>query len=326
MLLERAHVCQKDRVPCISATTNPDYNVFADAGISNSALRDLYISQVSNPPKAATKNVVLAIAGQQLTGDGSGITGQMLGYKIGFARDTRSRSVEIESTSLVGEILKSGHFQTKDTFVGLVFDSRFNYEISVNEKDRFEDGYFAYVISKLGPVVDTIYLAAHSRGGCLSMRLASRLAAVYPTARIIAHNVDGVCAAKGAILGAIPESEFGVDTPFVGNPTTLGYKVVTTDVIAQFPDRRCLAVRSFLSGDKVLFDNFPIEEKIRGFGHRGLEDESNSLFTESGFAWYTQSFHPFDHVETASQNYDIALNHFENSMMSMPCRPCGLPM
>eukprot|EP00171_Calliarthron_tuberculosum_P008829 IDg8829t1 len=186
-------------------------------------------------------------------------------------------------------------FSRRDTFVGLVFDARFNFEFYRRRKNRIVRAYHNYVIGKLRSSVETIYLVGHSRGGCLVMLLAAMLTRTYPNARVIVHNYDGVCTARKAIM-RWTKSEFGVRKEFENKPVRRGYRVVTTDINVQFSNRECLAVRSFLSGSPVLPKALN-PRSIRGFGHRGFNRRVNSLTTLAGFNWYTQSFHSEHHVD-----------------------------
>lgn len=94
---------------------------------------------------------------------------------------------------MIKKILESNYFSMENTYVGLVFDARFNYEFFKTKKDTIQKGYYDYLMQKIGQNVSTIYLAGHSRGGCLVMRLASQITANYPNIRVIVHNHDGVC-------------------------------------------------------------------------------------------------------------------------------------
>lgn len=272
------------------------------------------MSQVNAPKQVQTENVVIGFAGQQLHNDFisiggqiSGITGQTNNYGNLFKNDAASVPYNVHAGSLVNKVVQTGLFPKNNTFVALVFDAQFGYAYRNFRKNKIETGYFDYIVSKLGENVGSIYLAGHSRGGCLAMRLSARLAKRFPKARIVMHNFDAVCAPK----------EFGrtADT-FIKNPLRRGYGVYTTDMNIQYPSRGCVAVRSFLSGKLIYV------EPIRSFGHVGFKSVRNSLRTPSGFEWYMQSFHPEAHTEITLRHHTAAVSHAHKAFKELPCR-CG---
>lgn len=314
--LDRVRRCQNYWFFCISRLSRSDYKPF-DKSHLRSQQKKLFLSQVNVPKKADTKNVVLGFAGQQMhsrllseRGQVSGITGQKDGYSELFKRHDASVPYTVASGSLINEIIRTGLFSKEDTFVGLVFDAQFDFEFHKLRKASVETGYFNYIVSKLSPNVETIYLAAHSRGGCLCMRLSARLAQKFPKARIIVHNFDGVCAPEGTIL---QNSEFGVGMEMIENPVRKGYRVLTTNIAEQFSTVDCVAVRSFLSGEQV------IAEPVHAFGHSEFADAQDSLATSKGFSWYTQSFHTEGHIAIAGRHHATAVDHLRKAFNELPC-------
>lgn len=325
--LERVRRCRNKIFFCNSVIENPDYNVFESNGMPKRAQKKLYITQINKPSKQATKNIVFVVAGQQfrsgllaLDGDSSGVTGQFSGYTKGFRRKTGSLTKTIDTNSLLYRILDQGYLSLDDTFVGAVFDARFNFEFSKKNKNRIENAYYEYLLQKLSPAIGTIYLAGHSRGGCLVMRLASRLTQKFPNVRIIVHNYDGVCA-NGALLRS---SEFGAGDPTHTNPLNSDYYVYTTEMEQRFVNRNCLSIRSFLSGEQPIDAAF---KGVRAFGHRGFASSTsaNSILTTSttNFPWYTETFYNARHNSIDDLNHSIAADHFRAAMDGLPCT-CGL--
>lgn len=325
--LDRARRCRNRRFFCNSVTVRPEYGAFR--GISKRRQRKLFLTQYSNPPRSGTENIVLIVAGQQFSkGLVSGLTGQDRDYKKGFSnRKTGSLVKTISSNSLLKRIFDTNYFSPADTFVGLVFDARFNFEYSKRNKNRQENAYYSYILGKLGPKKRTIYLAGHSRGGCLVMRLAARITAAYPNVRVVVHNYDGVCA-NGANLRS---SEFGVGKPTRRNPLRKddrkGSFVYTTSMTDRFRARNCVAVKAYLSG--ALFAELPLKfgKNVRAFGHRGFAfgTTRNSLRSGSGFAWYDEQFVREGHNSIA-QNAFLhvqSAQHLKNAMEKLPCS-CGM--
>lgn len=310
--LDRVRRCKGYWFFCISRLTRREYAPFEKAA-SRREQKRLFLARVNAPEPAATRSVVLGIAGG---GDASAITGQRRGFATAFTKRRASAPYTLGAASLVNDVLRTGMFARKDTFVALVFDARFGYDAPPEKKERMETGYFDYVVSRLGPAVDTIYLAGHSRGGCLAMRLSARLARKFPTARVIVHNFDGVCAPAraGERVG-----EFGVVRSAVENPRRKGYKVVVTDVAKQFPARNCVAVRSFLSGECLTTQVPTVAEPVHAFGNVGFGDAQDELVTPAGFSWYTQSFHTEGHIAIAGRHHAKAVAHLRQAFDELPC-------
>lgn len=313
--LDRVRRCRnKSPWPCNGVTTKPDYNYFS--GMRKEPQKKLYLSQVNTPSKAKTVNLVMGFAGQQHArkGHSSGITGQQSGYKP-FSRKSATGWSTLRASSLIQDSLSTNLLSRHNTFVGLVFDARFNYNFAQGKKTDIVRYYHNYIVSKLATPrsrVETIYLAGHSRGGCLAVRLAEKLSQTYPTARIIVHTYDPVCATPNA--GGALHREFGVFTPQITNPLNNNWKVFTTDFTSRLPNNKCMSIRSFLSGENVV-------GRVRAFGHRGFTNTMDSLSLANGRNWYTQSFHPQGHNSIDSWHHGPAMNHFRQAMQ-MEC-PCG---
>lgn len=311
--------------------------MFDDSGMSKSHQKQVYLTQVNSPRKSKTRNLVLGIAGQQFRvnamigdvqvgrlGDASGVTGQKEAYSSGFDKTQGSLRKDISPEGLISQIMKTGYFSLEDTFVGLIFDARFNYEFRKKAKDRNEEGYYKFIMKKLGNDVGTIYLAGHSRGGCLAMRLASRLNARFPKARIVVHNFDAVCTKPSIITS----SEFGVTaSPIRYNPLNRKYFVYMTNLKERFVNRDCLSVRAFLSGEQPVNIGIlnSIFRRFRAFGHLGFvssEKTEDYLWNNKGITWYTESMHNDTHGRIDNNYHDLAVQHFVASMKLLPCA-CG---
>lgn len=323
--LDRVRRCRGKRWwNCRSALTKQDYRVFTRSHLKRQQ-KKLFISQVNVPKRSKTQNVVIAIAGQQTqngfifapnNGQKNGVTGQQASYRDKFRRRTSSIKYAINPNALVNNILRTGLFSKSDTFVGVVFDARFHWEYFASRKNKIVTAYCNYIVDKLGKDVKTIYLAGSSRGGCLVMRVSARLAQKFPRTRIIVHTFDGVCAPKAAYL-PWTKGEFGVTTHSIRNPVKAGNKVYTTNIWKQFPSKNCIAVRSFLTGQKVYIS------RARAFGHLTFTGKQNSLTNPAGFDWYTQSFHTEGHNAITFKHHHLAVNHLRKSLKGLPCECSG---
>lgn len=323
VLLERARRCMDDNpFNCESVAVKQEYNMFGDYDFSDLVQTELFLTQYNTPQKESTENVIFIVAGQQAGAGGrSGLTGQKAQFKNGFKRSSKSRIRSIASDSLIKKLLDSKYFSSENTYVGLVFDARYNFEFLGNKKDIIVQGYYDYLMQKLGENIGTIYLAGHSRGGCLVMRLASRITSNFPNARVIVHNYDGVCAS-----GALLPSEFDVGFPIRKSPVLDGAKVYTTQMETQYQNTKCLAIRSFLSGAEIGLP-LGLGNIIRAFGHDGFyftEKQKNRLMTDDGYPWYEESFHPLGHSPIANSEFihSLAATHLETAMKGLPCS-CG---
>ncbi len=277
--------------------------------------RKLIISEIVTPPKADTEHIVFAFAGQQPPNDGlrGGITGQRRRFRAGWTSKEPSKKQVLMSNFLVDLVLKSGVFPKRNSFVGLVFDAQFNYEYFYFIKQRVLHAYLKYVTSKMGPQTKTVYLAGHSRGGCLAMQMAAVLSEKFPRLRVIVSAFDPVC----VIPRLLYITEFGVTSRRVVNPTNPAHTVYTTNMTSEFHNRDCLSVRSFLSGDPIL--NLP----IHAFGHSGFTKQFDTLMTATGRPWYTQSFHEEDH-DIDLYHHGPALKHVKESLVNISCECDGL--
>lgn len=324
--LDRVKHCSSS-ISCRARTTRPEYGIFGEKGMNERRQKGLFISQVITPAKESTENIVFVVAGQQfhndileLDGYSSGLTGQHEDYAEDFKRTDGSRTVSINSSSLANEIMKTGYFQPSNTFVGLVFDARFNYEYSRDTKNRHLNGYYDYLRSKMGPHMKTIYLAGHSRGGCLVMRLASRLVSEFPNTRIIVHNYDGICGHDRRFLSILTSDEFEVEDVRHYNPLRLArdYYVCTTDIDARFKHKNCLAIRAFLVGEKVIANG------VRAFGHRAFvgSTQKDDSISYNGFLYYMQSWEKENHGSVARNHHGTAALHLKKAMQELPAG-CG---
>lgn len=261
-----------------------------------------FIAEINKPSRRYTRNVVIAFAGQQPPyGGESGLTGQQVRYKFGWLDHTASRSLSV-ADSVAARILEAGKFSKADTYVALVFDAKFaNYELATTKKEILK-AYYTFIRKRFfGSRLQTLYIGAHSRGGCLSYRLSSWLRRRLSRGRIIVQAFDPVCNKL--------QKEFGANKPWHHNPLKDGYSVYTTNMDRKFKEKNCLFVRSFLSGDNVIL---PL---VHGLGHRGFSESRDvcNVLVDGKVAWYWETWGDKSHAEIKQESggfWPLAVQHF----------------
>lgn len=324
--LDRVRRCRNNSPwPCNSVLTKSDYAAL-DNALSNARAKKLYLAQVNSPARSQTKNVALFISGQYFNAASGGASGGLTGQQSSFRMERKegSASRPLRFDSYARRLMQRRFFSSSDTFVGLVFDARFHYEYSRSTKDEIVAGYVKYIESKfVGPeTIETIYLAGHSRGGCLSMRLAQTLTIKYPQARVIVQAFDPVCGDGDFIIGG---REMGVHRDSrTFNPMRDDSYVYHSNLMAQYSRRSCLSIINFLSGAQVP----GTLNLVHAFGHDSFTDteEVQTLTTSGGRPWYSQLWSVEDHdsIDNDVAIWNSGLEHFENSMANMGCL-CGTP-
>lgn len=249
-------------------------------------------------------------AGQQKTdGDESPLTGQLDKYKNRWPSTVGTMERALSDTGLIHPVLASGVYAQRNTFVGLVFDSQFDYWDFSWKKSAILCAHVQYVSDKMGPRTTSIFLVGHSRGGCLVMRMAAMLSELNPTVAVIIIAYDPICVVPGLMWW----TEFGVTDKMIRNPLKPSYKVHTTNMTEQLQVRKCLAVRSYLCGDRVFL--FP----VRSFGHVGFDKQKQSLALPGGREWYTQSFHIETHNGIDDLYHNTTVAYLRKVVRSIGC-------
>ena len=308
--LDRVRRCTR-KLWCRSKLTRHEYRHFTS--LRRSTQKKLYLSEIRVPNRENTRNLILGFSGQQdYTFSGalsSGVTGQPNGYGP-FHRRQGSRNIHLMNNRLIQQVSGSAIFPKDETFVGIVADTRFQYQFWKKTRNKLLNSYMSYIHEKLSPTksIQTIYLAGHSRGGCLAILLAKRLAKKYTTTRIVVHTFDPVCREDDP-------SEFGIFYNKIQNPTRSDSWVHGANFPGQFSEKQCLSIRNFLSGGRII--GGPLKG-IRAFGHVHI----SPLYYQSR-KWYQQSFYPQGHISIDDYYHGQAISHLHDSVGSMQC-PCGI--
>jgi hypothetical protein len=246
--VERVQTCVSGT--CTTASEYAAWNTHAVAGATQ---QGTMIARVSEPAVADVENVVLVLAGQQKLGGfvyggtSNGLTGQPNTWRSTFESNAAlgSASFSLASDSLISRAVDAGYFDPSRSFVALGFDAGFDYELDAAAKDGIERAYYDWLLSNFNAAkLKTVYLAGHSRGGCLALRLGKRFNADFPGKKIIVHGFDPVCNTD--------QAEFGATTTPVQDPIDGSEFAFSSDLVAQFgaPGARS-SVLSFITGTTV---------------------------------------------------------------------------
>lgn len=191
----------------------------------------------------------------------------------------------VAQNSLAFRLFSDGIYQLNNTFAGLAFDARFNWGFSDNNKDDIVDAYFAWLKSKVVTAnLRSVYLAGHSRGGALVLRLAKKFQEELPNVVVIVHAFDAVPNRSHGELNAYSSS---IDNPIAGFPRNTGGLnnkgnwAWKTDMRSFYSDKTNLSVFNLPIGGKI----FGLAQEVRAVTHESADQELNDL------GWYFQRWY-----------------------------------
>lgn len=311
VLLDRVRRCRNNAPwPCNSKLNKAEFHWWEDFGVSNDKQKRTYIARAWDPGYANVRHLVFLAAGQQndVFDDDSPslITGQLNGYKNGFGRTTGTKEVALHQSSLARRLAEELHVELDETYIGLAFDARFNYDFTSANKAEIENAYYSWLSDRFQAAqLESVYLAGHSRGGCLVMRLAQRFNYEYPDVPLIVHVFDGVC--------KYSNGELGLGSATISNPIATGdFYARAVDMRHLFYDTSKLRVLNFVSGASVIADlPLGVGDGIRAFAH--IQQGSGGTVTIGD--WYEQRWNKMGHnaiglspslVGTALVEYNLA--------------------
>ncbi|NES84822.1 MAG: alpha/beta hydrolase, partial [Moorea sp. SIO2B7] len=193
-----------------------DYHWWEDYGVPDQIQKNTYLSRYVEPPRASVKHVVFLASGQRLGKIKDNlITGQRDEDK--FKKRESSRNLEISTESLAFRLFDEGIYSTDDTFAALAFDARFNWGFSKRNKSDIVNAYFAWLKSKFeSNNLQSVYLAGHSRGGALVLRLAKKFQEEFPNVAVIVDAFDPV--PNKTIRGELGAFNSSIDNPVANFP------------------------------------------------------------------------------------------------------------
>lgn len=240
----------------------------------------------------------------------SGLTGQRDDYKRNFSVKDKSEWVTIDR-GLAQEAVAAMGWPIQETFVGEAFDSRFNFEHPEPLKVGMVVAYYGWLKSKFDAnKIESIYLAGHSRGGCLVARLGALFARDFGhRVPVVIHSFDGVCRQATSAWGAHGFPEFGVGPVRITNPLNSNNRAFATDLWLQFPRRNMVAFLNQISGGKVAFG-------ARAFSHHRA---SRPFYSSGGVRpWLTQQWWNLDHFDIEDANVRAAaVNHLRTQCAAL---------
>lgn len=156
------------------------YPQWKNEGIWTEYRKRVYISEHWEPSRSATKTLVLVAAGQQgssgLSGSSNCITGQDPDWDKDWGKGDKTKRKYIRTNSLADRLIHSGKFSPSDTAFNVVYDANFNYEYTSSAKNKAEQAFTDFLLSKgYSSTVDRIVLVGSSRGGALVTRMAKNI-------------------------------------------------------------------------------------------------------------------------------------------------------
>lgn len=272
-----------------------DYHWWESSGVPDQIQKNTYISRYNEPAASRVEHVVLIASGQR-SGDLSWnrLTGQE--STRAFRKQESHRDLRVSEQSLAFRLFRDGVYDTGNTFAALAFDARFNWGFSKNNKNDIVNAYFNWLKSKFrAGNLRSVYLAGHSRGGALVMRLAQKFQQQFPQAVVIVHPFDAVPNKKEGELGAYsssinnPEAGYPRNTDLFDNKGNWAWK---SDMRSFYPDKRNLAVFNMAIGGKI----FGLAQEVRAVTHQSASAEITDL------GWYAQRWYDMPALGAAPED------------------------
>lgn len=136
--LERVRYCNNSL--CLGGTTPYKFRFWEENNVDRDDQRKTYIANLSDPPTASVRNVVVFFAGQQGTDLVAGggvpnvVTGQKKGYRSTWPSTQPSGYTWLDEKSLAVRVYNSGMFDMKNTFFAVVCDTAHYFASSTKDK------------------------------------------------------------------------------------------------------------------------------------------------------------------------------------------------
>lgn len=231
--------------------TDPDFAPWDTHGVIHSKQVKTIVARIADPPRDRVRHLVFMSSGQQGGQLQCHLTGQPWNYEANFATTQPSHQIDTTHRALAHDVLRSGLFDPAESFIGVAVDARFNFEHTAIATQNVEDAYYDWLRSQyLDANLQSVFLAGHSRGGCLVARLARRFQQDYPGLPIIVQLYDPVCSMTEMGVNVANS----VDNPIEANVTWMAR---TTNFTNRYQPpagftRENLRVLNLISGDPVL--------------------------------------------------------------------------
>lgn len=323
---------QLERVRPRYGTTPAHFNSWDQHSVPASRTEKTLIARVSTPPASVTRHLVFMSAGQQNQQFSDDLTGQPANYENNFPIADASRTVNMQLSSLLKDLLVNGGDSSAskealldmgETYAAIAFNATFGW--SMTHLRAVEDSFYDHLRNSVDMTrLETITLAGHSRGGCLVARLASRFREDYPHIPVMLELYDPVCMYDN-IFGY---SEFGIPSfaPPYHNPHQSNYFTIGTDIRAQLTphastgqDVSDLRVLNVSSGDGTVT------------AHAFTQWSDPDILTEGSHPWYERVWIDGIHEVADNQfdetynlgyiNYDrLGIEFYEESCTLIDCK------
>lgn len=274
---------------------HPDYPEWKNEGIWTEFRKNTFISRYWNPGPANARTMIVIISGQQGASGSSGsancLTGQTSTWDDNWGSGDRSKTVYVKDLSLSGRLIDSGFFNPYDTFLGIVFNSNFNWENTSSAKAKAERAFTSWLLKHGNSgVVERIFILGSSRGGVLAARIAKKIRQT---------SGWGATPIYAGLLDAVPNTTqnelYTSGQPTCTNPLNSSYYSRRADLAAYFSGLIKPFFRHVVTGAPVIL---------------GTAVHS---FCADASTWYDQTWENYEHTEIGrcvfaeGQPYDTAL-------------------
>lgn len=315
--------------PCNSHLVRQEYQPWETEHVSNDKQRRTFISRVNVPPKNQVKHLIVLFAGQQdqFTDDedASGVTGQHYAFKTPFEATQSTlgeANVSISPDSLTDRLVLSNPrmVDKRGVFLSLAFDHRHNNEFTISNKNEIERAFFSWLENRFeASNLESVFLAGHSRGGCLALQLSKMFKQNYPEVPLVLVLFDPVCNQEQDEANIVRISNNTYDfpiapyslwanRPMVLNPINNDRRAYVINLNQYFPNKQNLRVLNLVSGAQVVtnlvellgYDVYAFVDSAPG-----SEVELHTLQLPGfGPTWYTQEWFDRSHM---SMGLDVDL-------------------
>ncbi|VUD67408.1 hypothetical protein TDB9533_03778 [Thalassocella blandensis] len=316
VLVEKIAYC-RTAWPICNDKLMEEYHWWEDNGVPDQAQKRTYIGRYNEPAKADTRNLVLIASGQRWdTGNDNLLTGQPDWSP--YSDDEATEWFSIDPNSIAYRLLSEDVYDESDTFIALAFDARFNWGFSQDNKRDIVNAYFDWLKSKVQlNTLESVYLAGHSRGGALVLRLAQKFQQEMPNVPVIVHTFDPVARSTEGELGTYndyinnPTVDYPRDSNLVEDKGNWSWK---TNIINQYPNKVNLSIYNLVNGGNI---GFPARF-TRSLTHESATEENTDL------GWYRQQWFPVSSnagghngIARSYTNVTYALSHLKSRLKLM---------
>ena len=300
--------------------SNSDFQAWDNNNIAEHRQVQTLIARASDPPRSIVRHLVFVAAGQQFSQSACHLTGQDEDYEDNhnFTVNQASARINLQNDSLTRDIFRDGTIDPGETFIGIAADHRYNWQDLLPNKNKIVDAYYEWLRSQfIAQNLDSIFLAGHSRGGCLVTRLALRFREDFPGVPIILQTYDPVCTPEeiGHLNNAIDNPEHTNPLWFVRSaPLASYFRAVGGAVLSD--DLRWLNI---LSGE-------PVVGVAHAFtGYETIADLDPDTMADNNEIWFRRYWTDVWHVAVDNQfdNTHLPFNRAGTDHHATSCAELG---